>query len=183
MPNTEPKKRKGCLIPLAVFAVALIAIIGGIAAGIGGAAGQKPKSPLAETMGLTEQQEQDLLEVFDACGILEVKEVAQFKEGESQTSYHVRDVETDRYRGMDGTIVVWLDNGTKAVDAIYFDDYDIYVDGAVVAQVPSFYVSAAQCDEYRVSIQLLAKERLSYPDSAQFGSANGPLVSMRTAMT
>ena len=45
-----------------------------------------------------------MLEVFDACGVLEVKEVTQFKEGESQTSYHVRDVETDHYRGMDGTI-------------------------------------------------------------------------------
>ena len=136
MPNNEPKKRRGCLIPLAIFAVVLIAIIGGIAAGVSGTAGQKPKSLLAETIGLTEQQERDLLEVFDACGVLEVKEVTQFKEGESQTSYHVRDVETDHYRGMDGTIVVWLDNGTKAVEAIYFDDQDIYVDGAVVAQVP-----------------------------------------------
>ena len=114
MPNNEPKKRRGCLIPLAIFAVVLIAIIGGIAAGVSGTAGQKPKSLLAETIGLTEQQERDLLEVFDACGVLEVKEVTQFKEGESQTSYHVRDVETDHYRGMDGTIVVWLDNGTKA---------------------------------------------------------------------
>lgn len=60
----------------------------------------------------------------------------------------------------------------KAVDAIYFDDHDIYVDGAVVAQVPSFYVSAAQCDEYRVSVQLLVKERLSHPDNAQFGNAS-----------
>ena len=172
MPNNEPKKRRGCLIPLAIFAVVLIAIIGGIAAGVSGTAGQKPKSLLAETIGLTEQQERDLLEVFDACGVLEVKEVTQFKEGESQTSYHVRDVETDHYRGMDGTIVVWLDNGTKAVEAIYFDDQDIYVDGAVVAQVPSFYVSSAQCDEYRVSVQLLVKECLSHPDSAQFGSAS-----------
>ena len=32
MPNNEPKKRRGCLIPLAIFAVVLIAIIGGIAA-------------------------------------------------------------------------------------------------------------------------------------------------------
>lgn len=125
MPNNEPKKRRGCLIPLAIFAVVLIAIIGGIAAGVSGTAGQKPKSLLAETIGLTEQQERDLLEVFDACGVLEVKEVTQF-----------------------------------------------YVDGAVVAQVPSFYVSSAQCDEYRVSVQLLVKECLSHPDSAQFGSAS-----------
>ena len=170
MPNNEPKKRRGCLIPLAVFAVVLIAIIGGIAAGVNGTAGQKPKSLLAETMGLTEQQEQALLGVFDACGVLEVKEVTLFKEGESQTSYHVRDVETDRYRGMDGTIVVWLDNGTKAVEAIYFDDHDIYVDGAVAAKVSSFYVSSAQCDEYRLAAQLLVRECLNYPDSAKFGS-------------
>ena len=170
MPNNEPKKRRGCLIPLAILAVVLIAIIGGIVAGVSGTAGQKPKSLLAETMELTEQQEQDLLAIFDACGVLEVKEVTQFQEGESQTSYHVRDVETDSYRGMKGTIVVWLDNSTKAVGAIYFDDHDIYVDGAVVAQVPAFYVSSAQRDEYRLAAQLLVKECLNYPDSAKFGS-------------
>ena len=49
MPNNELKKRRGCLIPLAIFAVVLIAIIGGIAAGVSGTAGQKPKSLLAET--------------------------------------------------------------------------------------------------------------------------------------
>lgn len=172
MSNNEPKKRRGCLIPLVIFAVVIIAIGAGIAAGIGGVSKQEPKSLLAETMDLTEQQEQDLLEVFTACGILEVKEVTQFQEGESQTAYHVRDVETDSYRGMDGTIVVWLDNSTKAVNAIYFDDRDIYVDGAAVAQVSSFYVSSAQRDEYRVSVQLLVKECLNYPDTAQFGSAS-----------
>lgn len=172
MPNNEPKKRRGCLIPLLIFAVVIIAIAAGIAAGVGGAPKQEPKSLLAETMDLTEQQEQDLLAVFSACGILEVKEATQFKEGDGQTSYHIRDVETDSYRGMEGTIVVWLDNSTKTVNAIYFDDHDIYVDGATVAQVSSFYVSSAQRDEYRVSVQLMVKEHLNYPDTAQFGSAS-----------
>lgn len=170
MPNNEPKKRRGCLIPLVIFAVVIIALAAGIAAGVSGAPKQAPKSLLAETMDLTEQQEQDLLAVFNACGILEIKEVTKFQEGESQTSYHVRDVETNSYRGMKGTIVVWLDNSTKAVDAIYFDDHDIYVDGAAVAQVPSFYVSSAQRDEYRLAAQLLVSECLNYPDSAKFGS-------------
>lgn len=44
MPNNEPKKRRGCLIPLAIFAVVLIAIIGGIAAGVSGTAGKSPKA-------------------------------------------------------------------------------------------------------------------------------------------
>lgn len=170
MQNKEPKKRRGCLIPLVIFAVVIIAIAAGISAGVSGTPRQEPKSLLAETMELTEQQERDVLAVFDACGILEVKEVTQFQAGEDHTSYHVRDVETDSYRGMSGTIVVWMDNGTKAVEAIYFDDHDIYADGAVVAQVPAFYVSSAQRDEYRLAAQLLVKECLNYPDTAKFGS-------------
>lgn len=170
MSNNEPKKRRGCLIPLAIFVILFIAIIGGVIAGVNGTEGQGAKSLLGKEMALTEQQEQDLTAVFEACGILEVKEVTTFFEGEEQTSYHVRDAETDSYNGMKGTIVVWLDNETKAVSAIYFDDYDIYVDGAVVAQVPDFYVSAEQRDEYRLAAQLLVTECLSYPDSAKFGS-------------
>lgn len=170
--NAEPKKRRGCLIPLLIVVFIFVALIIGIGVGVSGStkSKQEAKSLLAETMGLTDQQEQDLLAVFDACGILEIKEVTEFQAGENHTSYHVRDVETDSYRGMDGTIVVWLNNDTKAAEEIYFDDHDIYVGGAVVAQVPAFYVSSAQRDEYRLEVQLLVKECLNYPDSAKFGS-------------
>jgi uncharacterized protein (UPF0333 family) len=168
------KKRRGCLLPFLVllFALLIIGIAVGVATSGGTASSSAQKSVLAETMDLTEQQEQDMQAIFDACGVVEIKEATKNQEGEESTSYYVRDDETEHYTGMNGNIVVWVDNSTKAVKAIYFDDQDIYVDGAVVAQVPDYYISSEQRDAYRVSAQTLVKECLNYPDTAEFGAAS-----------
>lgn len=166
----KPKKRIGCLLPILVVAAVCVAFT--VALTSGGGSGGTSKSTLAKGMELTAEQEQAVLEVFEACGILEVKEVTTNQEGEQQTSYYVRDVETDSYKAMGGNIVVWANNETKAITAIYFDDNDIYVDGAVVAQVSDFYVSSTLRDEYRVTAQIIVKECLTYPDTAKFGSSS-----------
>lgn len=166
------KKRRGCLLPFIVVFIIFAAIIGGIVVGVSSSEGTAQKSLLAKTMDLTEEQEEAMLAVFSACGIVELKEVAEFQSGEDHTSYHINDDETEHYSGVDNTIVVWITNSTKAVEAIYFADQDIYVNGSVVAQVSDYYVSSTQRDEYRVTAQLLVKQCLNYPDTAQFGAAS-----------
>ena len=167
----KPKKRIGCLIPVVVVLVIIVGAVVGIGMAISGD-GTAKKSLLAETMGLTEQQERDMLAIFEACGIGELKDVTQFQAGDNHTSYHVNDDETEHYSGVDNTIVVWVLNGTKEIEAIYFHDYDIYVNGAVIAPVSDYYVSSAQRDAYRVDAQLLVKQFLNYPDTAKFGAAS-----------
>lgn len=166
----KPQKRMGCLIPVLVFVGIVVAIV--VAGTSGSGSGGTSKSTLAKGMELTAEQEQAMLTVFEACGILDIEEVSTFQAGEQQTSYHIRDVETDSYKAMKGNIVVWVDNDTKAVTAIYFDDNDIYVDDAVVAQVSDFYVSSALRDGYRVTAQIIVKECLTYPDTAKFGNSS-----------
>ena len=155
----KTKKRGGCLIPILVILVIIFIVVLIIAVAVSSSGGGQTakKSLLAETMGLTEQQEQDMLTVFEQCGITEIKAVTLMQSGQNRTSYYVDDDETEHYNGADNTIVVWVDNDSKAVEGIYFHDNEIFVDGAVVAQVPQFYVSAALRDQYRVDAQLLVK--------------------------
>jgi hypothetical protein len=166
------KKRRGCLAPFLVIVIVFALLCIGIGVGVSSSGGTINQSLLAKTMDLTEQQEQDMQAIFDACGVVEIKEVIKFQEGEENTSYHIRDDETEHYIGMSGNIVVWVNNGTKAVESIYFNDQDIYVDGAVVAQVPDYYISSDQRDAYRVSAQVMVKKCLNYPDTAEFGAAS-----------
>jgi hypothetical protein len=168
------KKRRGCLLPVLglIFVLLIFGIVAGVSTSGGTTTSNAQKSILAEAMDLTEQQEQDMQAIFDACGVVEIKEVTKNQESEERTSYYVRDDETEHYRGINGSIVVWVNNSTKAVETIYFNDQDIYIDGAVVAQVSDYYISSEQRDEYRVSAQTLVKECLNYPDTAKFGAAS-----------
>lgn len=166
--ENKPRKRRGCLIPLVILSVIFAVIAVGVAVGVTQTVSTPKQSALAKEMKLTDQQEQTMLSVFEACGIQEVTEVTKFQEGDDQTSYLVSDIETNSYGGARNYAVVWVDNSTKAVQSIYYNDHDIYIDGAVASQISDFYVSAAQREDYRVVAQLLVKECLNYPDSAKF---------------
>ena len=130
-------------------------------------------STLATEMNLTKQQETDMLSIFDQCGILEIKTVKKFQEGEGRTSYHIDDVETQSYRGVDNTIVVWIDNETKSVQEIYFNENDIYLDGQVIAKVSDYYISDKLRQEYRVTSQMLINQYINFPDTAKYPNASG----------
>ena len=169
----KQKKKHGCLIPLLIVLIFLIVLIAGIAVGVSSSTPATPKSVLAAGMELDDTQEAVITDIFDACGIYEIKECTEFQAGEAHTSYYVEDDETEHYTGADNTIVVWLDNETKTVESIYFGDHDIYIDGTAVAQVSDYYVSSALRDTYRTNAQLLIKQCLNYPDTAKFESSQG----------
>lgn len=130
-------------------------------------------SKLGRGMELTREQEEKLLDIFSRCGIGEIDSVETFQAGEDRTSYYVEDEETKAYGGADYTIVVWLNNEAKEVDAIYFHDQDIYTDGEVRAKVSDFYVSREDRDKYRASAQTLVNQLLLVPNSAKYPSASG----------
>lgn len=170
MIKKKKKKGKGCLISIIIFLILCFVLFVGLSKL---SADLTPKqSEIAKVMLLTEEQEVEIKKVFDECGILDIKNVTLFQEGEKATSYHVNDVETASYAGINNTIVVWLYNENKAVKSIYFHDEDIYIDGEVIAKVSDFYVSKELRDRYRVTAQLMVKKTLNYPDTAKFESSS-----------
>lgn len=168
----KEKKRRGCSLPVLI----LILILGGSAAFALFVLSQNPedyqnKSVLASELDLTTEQENSMLEIFSQCGIGEITSASKFQDGEGHTSYHLKDEETDAYKA--GTIVVWVNNTTKAVESIFFQDEDIYLDGTVVAPITNYYVNSADRDSYRVSAQLAVNKLLNYPDTAKYPAISG----------
>ena len=133
----------------------------------------KSASMLGRAMDLTREQEEKVLDIFARCGIGELASVEMFQEGENRTSYYVEDEETKAYAGAEYAIVVWLTNGTKEIDAIYFHSQDIYMNGEVLAKVSDFYVNREERDKYRVTAQMLINQLLLVPDSAKYPAQSG----------
>lgn len=170
----ESKKKKGCLIPCLIIIVIFGgALIFGISQIAQNPEAYQAKSVLAKELGLSSDQEATMIEIFSKCGIGEITSVTEFQSGEDHTSYHLDDEETAFYSGADNTIVVWVDNDRKVVEAIYFHDQDIYLNGEVLDQVTNYYVNSENRSEYRVAAQMAVKELLNYPDTANFPAISG----------
>ncbi len=82
--------------------------------------------------------------------------------------YYLEDKETEAYKGIDYTIVVWVNNSDKTIESIYFHDQGIYLNGDMITPVTNYYVNSADRDKYRVNVQLAIKEILNYSDTAKF---------------
>ena len=172
--RTERKKRHGCLLPVLI----LFLIFGGAAVFTIFVVSQNPenyhkKSILASELDLTSEQEGSMLEIFAQCGIGEITSASKFQSGDGHTSYHLDDEETAAYKGADYTIVVWVDDESKAIESIYFHDQDIYVNGEILGQVTDYYVSSEDSEKYRVSSQLAVNQLLNYPDTAKYPARSG----------
>lgn len=175
MQPTQKKKGKGCLITLLIGIAILIGFIVLIAVVVNTAGDSTPtetKSELATVMDLTDEQEATMLSLFKSCGIGELSSVKKFQEGEDRTSYHIDDKETASYQSVSGTIVVWVDNATKTVQEIYFNDNTIYADGKVQGQLPDYYVSKEAREKYLISAELLVNQCLNYPDTAEYPASS-----------
>jgi hypothetical protein len=169
----KEKKRTGCLIPLLCFFALCVVFTLIVVQSQSGSENNYGKSILAKTVGLDSEQETAMVQVFESCGIGEITSATVFQEGEDQTSYHMEDQETAAYNGVSNTIVVWVNNTTKTVEAIYFNDYDIYKDGTVLNQITQYYVSSSDREKYRVSAQMAVNEVLSHPDTATYPAISG----------
>lgn len=133
----------------------------------------KEDSLLKKAMNITDEQEAEIIQIFNNCDIKEIVSVEQFRKIDTSTSYHIRDVETNRFKGMAGTIVVYIDNQTGKLRDIYFNDNDIYVDGSMVSKVSDWYISDDDFQKYRVLTQQYLAMMLQNPDSAEYPARSG----------
>lgn len=129
-------------------------------------------SILANAMMLTTEQEKNIRDIFDNCGIGKIVKAVKFQGNEIETSYHVNDEETGYYGDMDNTIIVWLNNKDKTVKSIYFNNRDIYINGKVISKITDHYIDSELRTEYRTMAQMYIEKFLNYPKTAKFGSAS-----------
>lgn len=167
-PDTKPFYKKKRFIIL--FAYILFVFIGIVTV-----AKNNPTeniSILANAMTLTSEQEKNIRDIFDNCGIGKIVKAVKFQGNENETSYHVDDEETAYYGDIDNTIVVWLNNNDKTLKSIYFNNRDIYINGKVISKITDHYIDSELRTEYRTMAQLYIEKFLNYPKTAKFGSAS-----------
>lgn len=177
-PNTPTPSRKkkhsyGCLTIMVGLLIVFAAIATVMSLTMDNATSTNKKSVLAKELDLTTEQENKMTAIFQSCGIGEIVSATKFQGDETHTSYHLSDAETSFYKGVDYAIVIWVTNETKSIEAIYFHDYDIYVDGEVIGQITDYYVNKENRDKYRVSAQMAILEILQQPDTAKFPAISG----------
>lgn len=165
-PTEQPKQNKkgkgcgyGCLVAIALYIViSAVCVVIGLT---------NPKgNKNLKAMNLTMAQETAMLQIFQDCGIGEITSVQPFQSGETKSSYYLADNEVNN-------IVVWVNNEDKTVDSIYYNDNDIYLNGAVVSQITNFYVNSEDKSNYRVQSQMAVQKLLKYPDTAEFPAISG----------
>lgn len=167
----QGKKKRGIKHPLIIALVIIVAFVFGISRVIQNPEQYQEKSILAKELDLTAEQETTMVDIFSRCGIGEITSASIFQSGDGHTSYHLEDKETSVYKA--GTIIVWVTDETKTVESIYFQDQDIYLNGAVVAPITDFYVNSTDRDNYRVAAQLAMNQILNYPDTAKYPAISG----------
>ena len=167
------KKRKGCLTSIIVFLVVFAALCVIVGIGVSKSQKQSAQTLFGKELKLSKSEEEKMLKTFEDCGIGEIVSISDFQSGKDRTSYNLEDNETSAYKGVEGTIVVWVDNETKEIDSIYFNDHDIFENGSVIAPITNYYVNKKDRDDYRVSAQLAINQLLNYPDSAKYPSESG----------
>lgn len=182
-PHCEAKlKKKG--IPLPVILILLVVLLlAGAAVSIfifhfpidppfelafGGKA--PSKTLLGETMELTVEQEEAMLEVLESCGFSQISDVRKIAGGAKSTSYAVNDASTERYVDGDDAIVVQVENETKAVDSITYQDQNLYLGGTVIAKITDYYLGSEERDVYLAAALTAVKARLDLPETAVFPS-------------
>lgn len=163
------KRKNGCAIGcIALIVLIIFCLILGISSFVGNSDNltRGSSSVLAKELELTAEQEEVMLQVFANCGIGEITSAKLFQKGETQSSYYLADDEVNN-------IVVWVSNSEKAVNEIYYNDNDIYLNGAVVSQITNYYVKSKDKSNYRVTSQMTIEKLLNYPDTAKFPAISG----------
>jgi len=129
------------------------------------------RSLLAETMGLTDEQEAAILEVFEEAGIEEITRIEQAPTPEQNfLSFRLRNADTDFYGGF---ITVHLsDDEYRNVLTIFHNlaDEDIFAYGEIVNHASVFFpISATERNTVITQAQRWILDVLELPDSAVFG--------------
>lgn len=131
--------------------------------------------PIAETvlgqgMELTKNQDAAVAAVLEECGFKQISEVKKVSSTERSTSYNVNDVDTIRFLDHADALIVNVNNETRAVESITYQNTNIYLNGYLIVPITNFYLDAATRDVYLSATLTAVKARLDFPETAEFPS-------------
>lgn len=125
---------------------------------------------LAQGMELTKKEDAAVAAVLEECGFKEIREVKMVSSDERSTFYNVNDVDTIRFLDHADALIVRVNNATKAVEDISYQDIEIYINGHLITPITKFYLDAATRDVYLSATLTAVKARLDLPETAEFPS-------------
>ena len=128
------------------------------------------ETPLGQGMELTAKQEEAVVAVLDQCGFKAVTQVSELTADSTTTSYAVEDVNTERFMMGEDPVVVRLENETKTVQSIAYQENTLYANEEVVSQLTDYYMDMAERDIYMEAAIREVKSQLPLPEVAVFPS-------------
>lgn len=170
-----PKKKKlsTSKLLICIFGIYIV-----IAAGIGSSTPNKKTTQtqintlLTQTMNLTQPQTQKISEILKACDIGEITYCNEEKRSETETKYALSDKEIDYYTPLGYVAIVTVDNNTKSIKEISFNDHKIYANNKIISKVTDHYINQQLRMDYRVNVENYITKLLNYPKSAKFGTTS-----------
>ena len=127
---------------------------------------------LGQNMNLTQEQNQKMSEILESCGMGEITYCNEEKRNETETKYALSDKEIDYYTPLGYVAIVTIDNNTKSIKEISFNDLKVYANNKVISKVTDHYINEQLRMDYRVNIEDYIKKLLNYPKSAKFGTTS-----------
>lgn len=154
---------KGCLTVIIVFFVICAGI--GIIMSLTMDKVTNKKSEITKYIDVTDEQGDNIEKVLSDCGIEQIKSI---EHDELLDNAHIKD-ETG-YRLATGNIdnIILYLLSDKSVNQIRYADYDLYIDGSVVATLQDYTVSMDEVNKYQYLCQEKIKEILKSPSTAKF---------------
>lgn len=161
--NKKHGLMKGCLTVIIVFFVICAGI--GIIMSLTMDKVTNKKSEITKYIDVTDEQGDNIEKVLSDCGIEQIKSI---EHDELLDNAHIED-ETG-YRLATGNIdnIILYLLSDKSVNQIRYADYDLYIDGSVVATLQDYTVSMDEVNKYQYLCQEKIKEILKSPSTAKF---------------
>lgn len=161
--NKKHGLMKGCLTVIIVFFVICAGI--GIIMSLTMDKVTNKKSEITKYIDVTDEQGDNIEKVLSDCGIEQIKSI---EHDELLDNAHIKD-ETG-YRLATGNIdnIILYLLSDKSVNQIRYADYDLYIDGSVVATLQDYTVSMDEVNKYQYLCQEKIKEILKSPSTAKF---------------
>lgn len=161
--NKKHGLMKGCLTVIIVFFVICAGI--GIIMSLTMDKVTNKKSEITKYIDVTDEQGDNIEKVLSDCGIEQIKSI---EHDELLDNAHIEDETGYRLatENIDNIILYLLSD--KSVNQIRYADYDLYIDGSVVATLQDYTVSMDEVNKYQYLCQEKIKEILKSPSTAKF---------------
>lgn len=161
------KKKKGCLIPILIVLVVAVGLVASAMYALSNAdgLGATSRGKIAKEMGITLEQADEVLAVFEACGITDYKEgvhddLLDDLDYEGQTGYRVA-------AAGQKNIIVYLNTEGK-IDLISWNEITFYQNGVSLGRISDYVLSQKEIDQLMYNCENAVKEILKSPSTSKF---------------